>query len=117
VTLEPYDLDKVGCSGPFLDGGYYGQCCVKARCQPKTGGECVEAKTLLWPGSGTCGCSVVDGGSAVLGPYARNPNADDAEGECCYLIGSIGCVGRPLMVKGEAVIAEVVGRKDWAVYA
>jgi hypothetical protein len=35
------------------------------------------------------------------------------EGTCCYLVGSIGCEGRPLVVAGAAIVAPVVPRDDW----
>lgn len=117
-----YELTELGCSGPEYDGGYYGQCCVDALCYtPTGGGACMTAiDPLLYstvpgfpPGSGSCACSPT-GGDAVAGPFAPNPNnPDEPNGTCCYLVGSIGCTGRPLSVAGEQLIAVIVVRKDW----
>jgi hypothetical protein len=35
------------------------------------------------------------------------------EGTCCYLVGSIGCEGRPLLVDGAAIVAPLSRRGDW----
>ncbi|MFT3768898.1 MAG: hypothetical protein QM820_25935 [Minicystis sp.] len=97
------------CSGPIYDGsmgGYDGQCCEKTLCTAPTDGYCPAAEVAkptldgLPPGSGTCECS------PIRGPYAGTSDAGDAI--CCYLIGSIGCEGRPLVVHGEARLADVI---------
>ncbi|HTU60487.1 MAG TPA: hypothetical protein VMF89_18680 [Polyangiales bacterium] len=123
--LEPYALNKLGCFGPVHDSGYYGQCCVSALCYtPESGAACApkdEVSRLLPgypPGSGACGCSTDPvTGSASDGPYARNAADDAGLGECCYLVGSITCTGRPLVIAGEVVIAAVVVRSGWAIDA
>ncbi len=47
----------------------------------------------------------------VDGPYAAlSPNDD---GTCCYLVGTIGCDGRPLLVEGAARVAPITRRRDW----
>lgn len=123
VDSGTYDVSRLGCSGPFYDDGYYGQCCVVALCYtPANGGDCLNAHdpTLEWvvprfpPGSGGCTCIAESTGTDVDGPFARNPDyADATPGTCCYLVGSIGCTGRPLSVSGEHVVAPVVARNDW----
>jgi hypothetical protein len=119
AELEPYPLEKLGCSGPVLDGGYDGQCCVSARCYTPAEGECLAADERppipLPPGSGTCGCSVGEASTfPVSGPYAPNPGGTAMpDGTCCYLVGSVGCEGRPLVVAGAAVVAPLVSRADW----
>jgi hypothetical protein len=110
--LEPYPKEKLGCSGPEFDGGYYGQCCVEVGCfDPAGGAECPSAETATGipgypPGSGTCTC-----GEPTAGPYAPH---EASEGACCYLFGSISCDGRPLIVtSGETRVAPIVRRSDW----
>jgi hypothetical protein len=117
--LERYPLDQVGCFGPSFDGGYDGQCCTSAHCYTPSEGTCLgvdEGPPIpLPPGSGTCGCSAGQGQSdAVRGPYAPNPGGMPLEdGMCCYLVGSISCEGRPLVVAGAAIVAPLVRRGDW----
>lgn len=111
--LLPYP--EPTCSGPIYgeDGGfgYHGQCCELALCTQLDAGACPPAHQMVHklpgypPGSGSCECS------PIHGPYA--PHAA-AEGPCCYLVGSIGCDGRPLLVAGQPRVAPVVGRADWA---
>src|SRR5687767_6215368 len=98
-SLRPYDIARLGCWGPSHDGGYIGQCCVKAHCYSPEGGaacasvEGVRAQPItprFPPGSGTCGCRLGEGtDDSAAGPFATNP-ADPSRpaGECCYLIGS-----------------------------
>lgn len=112
--LEPYPKEKLGCSGPEFDGGYYGQCCVEVGCfDPAGGAECPSAETATGsipgypPGSGSCTC-----GEPTAGPYAPH---EASEGACCYIFGSISCEGRPLIVtSGETRVAPIVRRSDWA---
>jgi hypothetical protein len=117
--LEPYPLDDVGCFGPSFDAGYEGQCCTSAHCYTPSGGGCVGVDERppipLPPGSGTCGCPAGQGqADAVRGPYAPNPGGMPLEaGTCCYLVGSISCEGRPLVVAGAAIVAPLVRRGDW----
>jgi hypothetical protein len=114
-SLPPYDLERLGCWGPHHDGGYMGQCCVKAHCYTPPAGaggasaEQVAARSCALsppypPGSGGCTCKLGEGSSEfTAGPFASN-SADPAkpDGECCYLVGSISCVGRPLVVRCAA---------------
>jgi hypothetical protein len=59
-------------------------------------------------GSGSCLCA------PIAGPYAANPSDTPASaGSCCYLIGAIGCDGRPLLVDGRALTSELELRADW----
>jgi hypothetical protein len=103
-NLDP--LPTPVCSGPVYDGGYYGQCCEIVLCEPPTDGACSAADVAhttlagLPPGSGECECS------PIRGPYAGT--ADGGAATCCYLVGSISCEGRPLLVAGEARLAEVI---------
>ncbi len=57
-------------------------------------------------GSGTC-CDLIPGEGC--GPYAGS------SGQCCYQIdvSFYGCEGRPLLVGGEARVADAVARRDW----
>jgi hypothetical protein len=111
--LDPYPKEKLGCTGPEFDGGYYGQCCVKVGCfDPGASGECPAAENATSsipgypPGSGSCTC-----GEPTAGPYAPH---EASEGACCYLFGSITCEGRPFYVaSGETRVAKVVRRLDW----
>lgn len=113
-ALDPYPTASLGCSGPEHDGGYYGQCCAKALCYtPEDGADCVApeaAPTALGKsyGSGSCMCG------ETQGPFASNPAHQPAQdGTCCYVISSITCEGRPLLVDGEPVVAELSRRADW----
>jgi hypothetical protein len=132
--LVPYALDKLGCFGPSHDAGFYGQCCVSPLCYtPAAGSACAAADAIqdkfpsddfgtdeldgLPPGSGTCACAFDGIQTGRAGPFAPNPRGTAPAGECCYLVGSISCTGRPLMVAGRAVIAQVVARRDWALFA
>jgi hypothetical protein len=107
-------LPEAGCQGPIYDGdggGYFGQCCDQMHCTARVNGACPSAKdamlTNLPPGSGTCMCT------AIRGPYENpDPAAADA---CCYLVGSISCEGRPLLVGGAPRLADVIdGPSDWS---
>ena len=105
----PQELEAtpaLACYGPVYDGttgGYDGQCCDEVLCAAPVNGLCPSAEDVvldgLPPGSGTCECA------SLRGPYA-NENPADPE-SCCYLVGSIGCEGRPLLVQGEARLADV----------
>jgi hypothetical protein len=109
------------CSGPsYGDGGqpsgYEGQCCVEPLCFTPESGECPAADKVGWqelpgfpPGSGSCGCSPVEG------PFAPRAEHDaSSTGRCCYLVGSIGCEGRPLLVAGVPRVAGGTRRADWS---
>jgi hypothetical protein len=103
------------CTGDAgFTGPYYGSCCTDLHCYTPTAGTCVAAASLsphqqpeltprLPPGSGTCMCGT------TLGPFA---SADSTQ--CCYVVGSIGCTGRPLREGDAALVAAVVMRADWA---
>ncbi len=122
VPLAAYPLERLGCHGDDHDGGYFGRCCVKAVCDvPQPSGFCASSPDHGLPaGSGTCGCSPFEGfeRDGIEGPYAPNPadpadpSADD--GQCCYLVATITCTGRPLIVGGAFVVARLVLRSDWA---
>ena len=110
LELTPFPT----CVGPDYGNGpgYYGQCCYEVHCVlPETDGVCLDPQTApltgLPPGSGECECE------KRLGPY-QNTNPDDAQ-KCCYLVGWISCDGRPLMIEGEARLADVVcGTAAWS---
>jgi hypothetical protein len=94
------------CYGPVLDGGYVGQCCDEVLCTAPVDGACPAAEgaaqhlTGLPPGSGRCMCG------EIRGPYANRAATDPAS--CCYLVGAIGCEGRPLLVDGEPRLAPLL---------
>lgn len=126
TNLVPYALNGVGCWGPSHDGGYYGQCCADAHCYtPRDGSSCRPADNVrdllpqFPPGSGECNCNLAeDARTGVAGPFAPNPaHTPRTAGQCCYLVGSISCTGRPLMVDGQPLLAELSARSDWAPFA
>ena len=107
-------LPELTCVGPIYDGedfGYHGQCCFEVHCAAPVGNTCVSpdqaALTNLPPGSGECECDTRSG------PFQNSdPEAADV---CCYLVGSIGCDGRPLMIEGAPRLAEVItGTGAWS---
>ena len=119
-TSQPLDpipqRDYPYCVGPdYGDGpGYYGRCCGDLQCTATVAGRCPSlgiGESIpgieFPPGSGECSCESDEG------PFARSdaPNVED--GDCCYVIYSIGCDGRPLRRDGAVVVAEVVARADW----
>ncbi len=113
-ALDPYPTSSLGCSGPELDSGYHGQCCGNALCYtPEDGAECVapeDAPKALgkFYGSGQCLCG------ETQGPFASNPaHQPEQDGTCCYVVSSITCDGRPLLVDGDPVVAELARRADW----
>ncbi|WP_437588256.1 hypothetical protein [Sorangium sp. So ce1000] len=119
APLDPYPDPT--CVGPFHDGGYYGQCCYKVHCTAPVNGACPAASEAaphlenLPPGSGTCTCSAEGEGAAgwIQGPYANRTASDPAS--CCYLVGSISCEGRPLLVRGEPRVAPLArGQSAWS---
>jgi hypothetical protein len=129
LPTEPYPLAQLGCFGPIYDGYSPGaQCCFEAQCYAPGAGEAcatpdeavLRNRIQLPPGSGSCSCSVPSERLEYLsGPFAPNP-ADGAEraasasaGSCCYLVGAIGCTGRPLCVDGVQLVADAVARVDW----
>ena len=112
VTTNPTEnLDPTpesACYGPVYtdDFGYHGQCCDDVVCTAPTNGVCLspaDARPSLQgqlpPGSGSCECE------DLRGPYANNDAASTEV--CCYLVGSIGCDGRPLLVDGKPRLARV----------
>ena len=112
--LTPYPVSALGCSGPSYDDGfgYHGQCCSEAVCfTPESGGECQSPEALVTGyGSGSCLCGTVP----IQGPFAPNPAHRPATADkCCYVISSIGCDGRPLLVNGTPLVAELTQRCDW----
>ena len=124
--LMPYPMDLVGCFGQDHPGpGYRGQCCVRVACYtPGAGEACVPNPTQLLPtpwGSGNCGCAGMVGAGfdsdSPAGPFAPNPDDTEPKSGCCYLIARIACDGRPLIVGGTFVVADIVTRADWALIA
>jgi hypothetical protein len=125
--LQAYPLEPLGCRSTAMIDGFHGPCCVEAHCYtPEDGRACVAEPPLqtalygLVPvpsGSGFCSCSLPDSTAQIAGPFAPNPEAEAPADECCYLVGKVGCTGRPLTVAGQAVIAALVSRSDWAPFA
>jgi len=95
-------------------------CCVDVYCHEPADGNCIEitaengwdaASTItgLSLGSGNCLCSEPDG------PYS-NEGAEaytDTVGSCCYLVGIVGCEGRPMQVAGQLRTAPLVRGRRW----
>jgi hypothetical protein len=129
ATLEPYPLASIGCFGPMSESPLYGpQCCFEPNCyQPAASAACEtnlespQVLALLPPGSGTCGCQVLEEGRPfVSGPYAVNTDAEESSlepGMCCYVVGSVGCTGRPFVIGGIGHLAGVAYRADWGLVA
>lgn len=128
MTFVPRDFDGGGalgavppgslqCTGDAgFTGPFYGSCCTAVHCYPPTSERCAAPNAIgphtgqaftpaLPPGSGTCMCG------QTQGPYAQ---ADGGDTECCYVVGKIGCDGRPLREGEVEVVARVVVRSDWA---
>ncbi|WP_282423629.1 hypothetical protein [Polyangium sp. 15x6] len=110
-NLEP--APAPACYGPVYDDdfGYHGQCCDITLCTAPVNGVCPGANEVVLkgrpPGSGECECE------PLRGPYASE-NQGSAE-SCCYLVGSIGCDGRPLLVQGKPRLADVrEGPSAWS---
>jgi hypothetical protein len=127
ASLEPYPLTSIGCFGPVSESVQYGpQCCFDAACYRAVAGATCETnyesavvRQLLPPGSGSCGCQVEEEGHPfIAGPYASNPDAEAraAPGMCCYVVGSIGCTGRPFVLNGLGQIALATQRSDWSLF-
>ncbi len=111
--LSPAPEGAIACSE---DAGSSNSCCTRLHCYPATTDACVaqlvpgsELAARLSPpqppGSGTCICG------EITGPFAPS---DGATGECCYVIGTVSCVGRPLRDGDASIVAAVVARSDWA---
>ncbi|TKC97207.1 hypothetical protein [Polyangium fumosum] len=96
----------------YDDGfGFHGQCCDITLCTTPVNGVCPDVDKVELagrpPGSGECECQ------PLRGPYA-NEDAGSTE-SCCYLAGSIGCDGRPLLVQGTPRLADVrEGPSAWS---
>lgn len=125
TKLEPYPIDRIDCYGEdHQEGfGFHGRCCVRAQCYspgapscPRDPGSAVPGYP---PGSGSCGCAATAGQTVTAqGPYAPNPeHTPEHEGACCYLVASISCDGRPLIVDDSLVVAPIAVRSDWLVRA
>ncbi len=115
--LAPYPVSALGCSGPVHDAGDYGQCCAEALCYtPDDGSHCLTPEAAPEKlgksyGSGKCLC----GAEPIQGPFATNPAHEPQQaGSCCYVISSITCDGRPLLVDGAPLASGLTQRCDWA---
>ncbi|MDI1449067.1 hypothetical protein [Polyangium sp. 6x1] len=110
-TPAPACYGPVHEPSPEIEIGYYGQCCDITLCTAPLNGVCPGTDEVVLtgrpPGSGECECE------PLRGPYANeNPAAPEA---CCYLVGSIGCTGRPLLVQGKPRLADVrEGPSAWS---
>ena len=127
VAPPPRDLDggsltqvpsgSIECTGDAGSvGPFFGSCCTDVYCYQPTTETCAGPNEIgahttmafnpsLPPGSGTCMCG------QTQGPFAQ---PDGGDTRCCYVVGSIGCTGRPLREEERAVVAAVVVRSDWA---
>jgi hypothetical protein len=126
-ALEPVPSEAIGCFGPLSDQpmSWGPQCCFEASCyRPRDGASCMAADDPelgtaieLPPGSGSCGCQVLEEGRpAVSGPYATNAAATADGDSCCYVVGSVGCAGRPFVVSGDGRLAPLATRSDWRLF-
>lgn len=117
APLPPYP--EPTCNGPEHDGGYYGRCCEEVHCAAPSDGACpsdadqdalsswLSGRVDLPPGSGTCVCG------DIRGPYASRTPGDPKS--CCYLVGSISCEGRPLVIHGAPRLAALTrGPSAWS---
>lgn len=121
-SLQPYSSDALACYGKDYGDdnfGYHGQCCTRADCYTPDDGVCAPAESAatalgIFFGSGRCSCTGDSGRSDVEGPFAPNPtDTPSRTGSCCYLVTSISCDGRPLLVDGVALVSALVARIDW----
>ncbi|MBL8915274.1 MAG: hypothetical protein JNM17_31510 [Archangium sp.] len=115
AAVSPAPSNYSACEGDAgTTGPFYGSCCTNLHCYTPTDGTCVATNEVyphgsimftpsLPPGSGSCTCGTTQG------PFA---SADGTQ--CCYVVGSIGCLGRPLREGESTVVAAVVARSDWA---
>lgn len=123
TTTAPPDLPEVdesvlGCTGEGDE--FSGPCCAEVACYEAGGTACADPETdrpydiaaslgYTGLGSGTCLCG-------VSGPYdvESSHQLTDDTGECCYIISTQGCTGRPLTCDGgEVRTAPVTERTDW----
>lgn len=109
LPTVPYP-ETLECRGPTYDGGYWGRCCDRALCREPENGTCPPPERAYEipgfpPGSGSCECE------PARGPFA--PRSPATEAACCYLVGSIGCEGRPLRVRGRPRRAHLGGAVAW----
>jgi len=57
-----------------------------------------------------------EGSEGIEGPFAANPaHKPEQPGTCCYVITSIICEGRPLLVDGAPIVCTLMERGDWLV--
>lgn len=112
--LAQVPADSLRCTGDAgSPGPFFGACCTRLHCYSTAEATCDAV--LSWarefspslPGSSSGNCSCGE----PTGPFA---SPDGGAHECCFVVGSIACLGRPLR-EGEAMlVAAVVARPDWA---
>lgn len=102
----------------------FGPCCLRVFCIDPPAGQtackpanAVTSQEIGYPslGSGTCMCSVAGRPSGFSGPYSPESaqQYSTGQGSCCYLIGLHWCTGRPLVIDGRGVVAELVSDIGW----
>jgi hypothetical protein len=102
----------------------FGPCCLRVFCiEPPAGqtackpANAVTSQDIGYPslGSGTCMCSVPGRPVGFSGPYSPESaqQYSVSQGPCCYLIGLHWCTGRPLLIDGQARVAELVSNTGW----
>jgi hypothetical protein len=102
----------------------FGPCCLRVFCIDPPAGQAackpanaVTSQEIGYPslGSGTCMCSVPGRAAGFSGPYSPESaqQYSNSQGACCYLIGLHWCTGRPLIIDGQALLAELVSSTGW----
>ena len=111
---------------PAPDGGYpvctgeetmfTGPCCQDVHCYtPEGGAACPSSEAVALedlgvsaPGSGVCACG-------TTGPFSSEgaERYTSSVGECCYVVGTMGCTGRPLVIGGEVRVAALLSSSAW----
>ncbi|HEY6561109.1 MAG TPA: hypothetical protein VI072_27725 [Polyangiaceae bacterium] len=102
----------------------HGPCCLRVFCiEPPAGqtackpANAVTSQEIGYPslGSGTCMCSVPGRPPGFGGPYSPESaqQYSTSQGSCCYLVGLQWCTGRPLIIEGRGVVAELISSAGW----
>ncbi|HMJ12375.1 MAG TPA: hypothetical protein VK524_13215 [Polyangiaceae bacterium] len=102
----------------------FGPCCLRVFCiEPPAGSAQCKAASAVVPsdigypslGSGTCTCGVPGRPPGISGPYSPESaqQYSTVQGRCCYVAPLQWCTGRPLLVEGRGLVAELVFSSGW----